>query len=277
MPRALSGLGGGRARHPLFEGFRRYMRKFRPLAPPLLTMAVIASLEGGLLDQLPVGLVVADRRGTVARWNTVAEDLFGWSKTEVLGRKVFALARPNGDPSALRELIAQVSSGVSWEGELTLCDKTGTTLAVRLRASPICTRDDVVVGVVMVALDVAKAASTGAAIGAEIGARLAQARKQAGLTQKALAEGLGVTRRSIQGYEAGTVVPYKHLDRLGELLGRTPASLLGEKVQTVTADPIAQLRVTIHEELVAVFSELGASSEQLRRAELAAEHGVRAG
>jgi PAS domain S-box-containing protein len=241
-------------------------------------MAAIASLEGGLLDQLPIGLVVADRRGTVARWNTVAEEVFGWGKTEVLGRKVFALAGPNGDGAALRELIAQVSSGVRWEGELALCDKAGTALHVRLRACPDRTHDDVVVGVVMVALDVAEAASTVATIGAEIGARLAQARKQAGLTQKALAESLGVTRRSIQGYEAGTVVPYKHFDRLGELLGRTAASFLGgEKAQAVTADPIAQLRAAIHEELVAVFSELGASSEQLHRAELAAERRVRAG
>jgi transcriptional regulator with XRE-family HTH domain len=112
----------------------------------------------------------------------------------------------------------------------------------------------------------------------EIGARLARARKQAGLTQKALAERLGVTRRSIQGYEAGSVVPYKHLDRLGELLGKTPGWFLGgEQSQTVTSEPIAQLRAAVHEELVAVLSELGASSEQLRRAELAAEHAARAG
>jgi PAS domain S-box-containing protein len=241
-------------------------------------MAVNASLEGGLLDQVPVGLVVADRNGTVARWNSVAEELFGWARTEVLGRKVFALAKPNGDSAGLRELIARVSSGARWEGELALCDKTGTTLHVHLRASPVRNHDNLVVGVVLVAIDVAKAASTADTVGAEIGARLAQARKQAGMTQKALAESVGVTRRSIQGYEAGTVVPYKHLERLGELLGRTASWFLaGEQARTVPADSIGQLRAAIHEELVAVFSELGANSEQLRHAELAAEQLARAG
>src|SRR5205823_2256421 len=146
------------------------------LSSPLLAMAVSVGLDGGLLDQVPVGVVVADRSGTVARWNTVAEELFGWGKTEVLGRKIFALTKPNGDAQALRELVARVGAGVSWEGELALCDKTGTTLNVRLRASPLRTHDESVVGVVIVALDVLAAASTLGTVGAQIGARLAQAR-----------------------------------------------------------------------------------------------------
>jgi PAS domain S-box-containing protein len=234
-----------------------------------------ASLEGGLLDQMPIGLVVADRNGTVARWNKGAERLFGWGMKEVLGRKIFALARPNGDAETLRELIAQVSVGEQWQGELALCDKTGATLRVQLRASAFRTNEGAVVGVVIVVLDAGPGSPRGTS-SAETGARLAQARKQAGLTQKALAERLGVTRRSIQGYEAGTVVPYKHLERLGGILDRTPSWFLGgEQAVAVIPDPVAELRAALHEELVAVFAELGASSEQLRRGELAAEHAIR--
>jgi len=233
-----------------------------------------ATSEGGLLDQLPIGLVLADRKGTVAGWNTTAEELFGWDRTEVLGRKIFALAA-SGDNGPLHELIAHVSSGERWEGELALGERAGSTLRVRLRASPFRTHENAVVGVVIAVLDTAADSGCRTA-GAEVGARLGQARRQAGLTQKALAESLGVTRRSIQGYEAGTVVPYKHLDRLGELLGRTPSWFLGEEpAPDRTPNPLAELRAVLHEELIAVFSELGASSEQLSRAERAAEHAVR--
>jgi PAS domain S-box-containing protein len=234
-----------------------------------------ASLEGGLLDQMPIGLVVTDRKGTVARWNKTAEQLFGWGMKEVLGRKIDALARPNGDAGTLRELIAKVASGERWEGELALCDRTGATLCVHLRASAFRTHEGVVVGVVIVVLDAAAGSPRGTS-SEEMGARLAQARKEAGLTQKALAGRLGVTRRSIQGYEAGTVVPYKHLGRLGGILDRAPSWFLGgDQPAAVTPDPVAELRAALHEELVAVFSELGASSEQLRRGELAAERAVR--
>jgi transcriptional regulator with XRE-family HTH domain len=47
-----------------------------------------------------------------------------------------------------------------------------------------------------------------------IGGRIAIARRAAGLTQRELARRLGVTPRSIQNYESGAIVPYKHLRRI---------------------------------------------------------------
>jgi len=211
--------------------------------------------ELGLLDQAPVGFVVTDRKGTIARWNKTAEQLFGWRATEVLGRKIFALAAPSGDVETLRDLIAHTAAGVVWEGEVALCDRTEN-----------------VAGVVIVLL-AAEDRNGAAGPGAEIGARLAQARKQAAMTQQALADRLGVTRRSVQGYESGAVVPYRHLDRLAEVFDRSAAWFVtGERAEAVAApigDLRAELREALHEELIAVFAELGASSEQLRRAEFA--------
>ena len=64
-----------------------------------------------------------------------------------------------------------------------------------------------------------------------IGSRIAQVRKGAGLTQRELAAELGVTPRSVQNYESGAVVPYKHLRRI-ELLTRTrPGWIMGESDQ----------------------------------------------
>lgn len=60
--------------------------------------------------------------------------------------------------------------------------------------------------------------------GKEIGARIATARKEAdGMTQRELADLLGVTERSVAAYEAGTVIPYRFMRQLEQLLNR-PAS-----------------------------------------------------
>jgi transcriptional regulator with XRE-family HTH domain len=59
-----------------------------------------------------------------------------------------------------------------------------------------------------------------------IGARIATARRQAGLTQRELAARLGVTPRSIQNYEAGAVIPYKHLRRIEALARKRSGWLL---------------------------------------------------
>src|SRR2546430_10404517 len=55
----------------------------------------------------------------------ISEQLFGWRATEVLGRKIFALAAPSGDVETLRDLIAHTAAGVVWEGEVALCDRNG--------------------------------------------------------------------------------------------------------------------------------------------------------
>jgi HTH-type transcriptional regulator, cell division transcriptional repressor len=59
-----------------------------------------------------------------------------------------------------------------------------------------------------------------------VGARLAGARREAGLSQRALAATLGVTPRTVQNYESGKIVPYRHLASLSALLGRTASWLL---------------------------------------------------
>jgi len=58
------------------------------------------------------------------------------------------------------------------------------------------------------------------------GKRLASARNEIRVSQRALAAELGVSVRTIQNYEAGRFVPYRHLDKLSRLLRCTPGWLL---------------------------------------------------
>jgi transcriptional regulator with XRE-family HTH domain len=54
----------------------------------------------------------------------------------------------------------------------------------------------------------------------QIGARIKFARREAGLTQKRLAELIEVTPRTIQGYEAGTIDVYRKLHRIAAVVER---------------------------------------------------------
>jgi PAS domain S-box-containing protein len=46
----------------------------------------------GLIDQAPVAVIVTDRNGTIASWNVAAEELLGWRRRRVLGRRITTLA-----------------------------------------------------------------------------------------------------------------------------------------------------------------------------------------
>src|SRR2546427_436962 len=73
---------------------------------------------------------------------------------------------------------------------------------------------------------------------------------------EALAARVGVTRRSIQGYEAGAIAPYRHLDQLAEALGRSREWLVAERPADdlpngMPAELKTELRHLIREELAA--------------------------
>lgn len=74
------------------------------------------------------------------------------------------------------------------------------------------------------------------------GRRLTEARRDAHLSQRAVAAELGVSVRTLQNYEAGRFVPYRHLDTLSALLGRSRAWLLYGNETRVVDELTAALR-----------------------------------
>jgi HTH-type transcriptional regulator, cell division transcriptional repressor len=110
-----------------------------------------------------------------------------------------------------------------------------------------------------------------------IGERIAAARREAGLTQRELAERLGVTPRSIQNYESGAVVPYRHLRRIETLARKSEGWLLGsDGVDDDLSSRLRQLERTLerHETLLREhLSALHHEIELLREEREAARDG----
>lgn len=77
-----------------------------------------------------------------------------------------------------------------------------------------------------------------------IGKRIQQARKEAGLTQDQLADLVDVSKRSIQDYESGVTIPYKHLHAIGLVVKRpTDWFLHGEPEAQAAASPEELARI----------------------------------
>lgn len=51
-----------------------------------------------------------------------------------------------------------------------------------------------------------------------IGARIAQARRESGMTQEQVGDVATFSKRSLQDYESGATIPYKHLREISRLL-----------------------------------------------------------
>ena len=101
----------------------------------------------------------------------------------------------------------------------------------------------------------------------QIGRRVADARRAAGLTQRELADALGVTTRSVQHYESGTVVPFKHMRRLERVTMTRPGWILGDTDSPELQDSLDGLQAAIrrHQSLMADhLEEMRRHTERLR-------------
>ena len=96
----------------------------------------------------------------------------------------------------------------------------------------------------------------------EIGRRIAEARlEQGGMTQVELADLLGVSERSMQGYELGEVVPFRSMPELSRIL-KKPVSwfLHGDTAETAATEQLITVLERIADDLHAMRQHLESSS-----------------
>ncbi len=98
-------------------------------------------LASGLIDALGHAVIAANLTGTVTYWNPAAEALYGWLAAEALGRRLASLIVPPASEAPSREIMAVLSTGESWSGELVLCDRRGRRFPAHVTATPIRAAD----------------------------------------------------------------------------------------------------------------------------------------
>ncbi len=132
-----------------------------------------ASLEA-VFDAAPVAIFSVDPEGRVLSWNPGAEQIFGWSETEVLGQRFPTVLE---DGQQFNELCGRVLSGESLFGEEIRQPKAdGKPIDLNVYAAPLYGGNGVT-GVMAVMVDVTRHK--------ELESRLAQAHKMESVGQLA--------------------------------------------------------------------------------------------
>ncbi|MEV7832162.1 SpoIIE family protein phosphatase [Streptomyces subrutilus] len=92
------------------------------------------SPPSGLLDVLNVAAIVLDAQGRIALWSPQAEQLFGWTAGEALGRPAARLLAAPEHLDLVLELFARVMGGAGdWAGAFPVLHKDGTNHLVEFR------------------------------------------------------------------------------------------------------------------------------------------------
>jgi diguanylate cyclase (GGDEF)-like protein/PAS domain S-box-containing protein len=113
-------------------------------------------LQGEMLDQAMASVVATDQDEIVTHWNRYAEQLYGWTRAEAIGRPVRELMVGPSDPEMLSEIAFDLAAGRSWTGEYQALRKDGTTLFVHICFSPVFDDRGMATGVVSVSVDISE-------------------------------------------------------------------------------------------------------------------------
>ena len=110
-------------------------------------------LQSMLPGAAQVAIIATDLSGTVTYWNPFAEELYGWSSDEVLGRNIMDITVSSETEQQAREHMASVIAGKSWTGEFQVRRKDGKYLPAFVTLSPITAQGGVNIGVIGVSQD----------------------------------------------------------------------------------------------------------------------------
>ena len=83
-------------------------------------------LQARLLDAVGQSVIATDLEGKVIYWNRAAEDLYGWSAGEALGRILRDMTGIEGLLEKSEEVNTELRPGRTWSGEALLRRKDGS-------------------------------------------------------------------------------------------------------------------------------------------------------
>lgn len=112
--------------------------------------------QASLLNAVGQSVIATDVMGRITYWNQAAEEIFGWTRDEAIGRDIVDLTPAGKSRSEAHEVMADLRQGQSWRGEFELRRKDGSTFPALVTNAPIRGEDGTLTGIVGVTSDISE-------------------------------------------------------------------------------------------------------------------------
>jgi PAS domain S-box-containing protein len=110
------------------------------------------AVQDGMLNRLNAAVTVTDADGALIEWNEAAEQLYGWTAAEAIGRDQIELLEPiilaTGEPATLGNRTGR------WDGEYRVRRRDGSSTLVYTRLHRLTDDDGERIGLASVAVDI---------------------------------------------------------------------------------------------------------------------------
>ncbi|HCY75120.1 MAG TPA: hypothetical protein DHV28_04310 [Ignavibacteriales bacterium] len=110
--------------------------------------------KSDLLSHIGQAVVATDLQGSVIYWNKGAEEIYGWSSAEAMGKSIVALTPTEHAKEYAIEIMKALSEGKSWSGEFLVKRKDGSIFPAYVTDTPIIDSDGKLIGIIGISNDI---------------------------------------------------------------------------------------------------------------------------
>jgi PAS domain S-box-containing protein len=112
--------------------------------------------QARLLDAVGQSVIATDLEGKILYWNRAAEEIYGWSAEEALGRRLRDLTLSEELLDQAEEVVSELRVGRAWSGETLLRRKDGSYVPVLGTATPLFDDRGSLKGMIGVSTDISE-------------------------------------------------------------------------------------------------------------------------
>jgi diguanylate cyclase (GGDEF)-like protein/PAS domain S-box-containing protein len=112
--------------------------------------------QASVLGAVGQPVIATDLEGNVLYWNRAAEETYGWSSEEALGRRERDLTVPKESLEKVEEVVSELRAGRTWSGEVLLRRKDGSYVPVFVTATPLFDARGDLAGMIGVSSDISE-------------------------------------------------------------------------------------------------------------------------
>ncbi|MDZ4667690.1 MAG: PAS domain S-box protein [bacterium] len=110
--------------------------------------------KANLLNTIGQAAIATDINGVVNYWNKAAENIYGWTKEEALGKNIMDLTTSETSNEQAIQIMEELKKGQTWAGEFKVQKKDGTNFPVHITNSPIHDENNILSGIIGISTDI---------------------------------------------------------------------------------------------------------------------------
>lgn len=112
--------------------------------------------KANLLNTIGQAAIATDLDGVVNYWNKAAENIYGWTLEEAIGRNIVDLTTPEPSREQAMEIMEWLKKGETWLGNFKVRKKDGTDFIALVSNSPVYDKNNNLSGIIGVSTDVSE-------------------------------------------------------------------------------------------------------------------------